>query len=194
MPIRKATKIPLNEHREGCLTCAHCGLSVTINASACENLRGALVLRCPCGFIFYASLSKRRFRRKSTALRGVYIKEANRKKTGEILVQNLSLTGLRFKTVFQHDIAAHDTLRVKFALDDEHRNIISERVEVTYVRGYQVGVRFVTADSDKIPLHSYLSTDDAVAYQHPPQRTSWQIGKMQSNLFDQQPHTLTVLR
>jgi hypothetical protein len=152
------TKILLNEHREGCMTCEQCGLAITVDASACKNIAGALVLKCPCGFIFYATLNKRRFRRKDAALHGAYIKEANRRKTGKILVENVSITGLRFRTVFQHDIVPDETLLIQFALDDEHRTIISEYVKVKYVRGYQIGAHFVKEDNYNTDLNFYLTT------------------------------------
>jgi hypothetical protein len=75
---------------------------------------------------------------------------------GEILVENLSPAGLRFKTIFPHDIAAHETLWIKFALEDEHRTTISEQIQVSYVRGYQMGARLLTTNSDKAALHAYL--------------------------------------
>jgi hypothetical protein len=156
MATKSATKIPLDSNSAGSITCEQCGLVLTVNAASCTNVAGALVLRCPCGFLFYASLNKRHYRRKDTALHGVYIKEGERKKTGKILVENLSPTGLRFRTIFQHAIAVHDTLLIKFALDDEHRTIISEYVRVKYVRGYQIGARFVEEESYNNDLGAYL--------------------------------------
>jgi hypothetical protein len=156
MTIQYTKKIQLNAHQEGMVTCEQCGLSVTINASACKNTPGSLVIKCPCDIAFYTSLNKRDYVRKATDLRGVYLKEADRKKTGEILVENLSPTGVRFRTVFQHDMAVNDILQIKFALDDAHRTIICEHVQVVHVRGHQIGARFVNTDPDNATLSSYL--------------------------------------
>jgi hypothetical protein len=156
MTIQNIKKIRLNEHYESIVTCEHCGLSVTIHAAVCKNAPGTLAIKCPCGIVFHHNFNKRRSARKNTALRGVYIKEANRKKTGDILVENLSLTGVRFRTVFQHDIAVNEPLQIKFVLDDGHRNIICEHVQVRYVRGYQIGARFVNTDTCIATLSAYL--------------------------------------
>jgi hypothetical protein len=156
MAIQNAQKIQFDARNEGIVACEQCGISITINASACTNPRGSLVIKCPCGTISHTSFDKRRSIRKAAKLRGVYIKEADRKKTGEILVENLSPTGLRFRTVFQHDIAVNDTLQIKFALDDEHRTIICEQVRVRYVRRYQIGACFLNTDVYSAALGIYL--------------------------------------
>lgn len=156
MTTQQIEKIQLNAESEGQVSCAQCGIVITINASECKSVSGPMVIKCPCGIVFHTDLNKRRYIRKNAEFHGVYIKEADRKKTGKILVENISPTGVRFKTIFRHDLAVNDIIQIKFAMNDEHRTVVSEQVRVRYVRGYQIGARFMKVDTYKAALSTFL--------------------------------------
>ena len=97
------------------------------------------------------SLEIRKFYRKSTHLSGEYIKISNDVskglEKGAMTVEDLSRTGLKFRTKMTHNIRVEDMLRVRFILDDTQRSEVNKSAIVKWVTPYSVGAEFVDFDA-----------------------------------------------
>jgi PilZ domain-containing protein len=66
---------------------------------------------------------------------------------GTMTVEDLSRTGLRFRTKMSHTIRVADMLRVRFILDDAQRSEVHKSVIVKWVTPYLVGAEFGDFDA-----------------------------------------------
>jgi hypothetical protein len=115
-------KIYVNDNEKGTLICEKCGKTRVINFSDFKNIGKPLKVKCSCGHIFFVSIEVRKFYRKSTHLSGEYIKISNDAakglEKGAMTVEDLSRTGLGFRTQIPHNIRVKDMIRVRFTLLD----------------------------------------------------------------------------
>jgi len=66
---------------------------------------------------------------------------------GTMTVEDLSRTGLRFRTKISHNIRVADMLRVRFVLDDAQRSEVHKSAMVKWVANYCVGAEFGDFDA-----------------------------------------------
>ena len=144
-------KIHINDHEEGTLICEKCGKTRVVNLSDLKNIGKPLKVKCSCGHFFFVRIEVRKFYRKSTHLRGEYIKISNDAtkglEKGAMTVEDLSRTGLKFRTTISHNIRVEDMLRVRFILDDTQRSEVNKSAIVKWVTNYVVGAEFVDFDA-----------------------------------------------
>jgi hypothetical protein len=135
-------KIYVNDNEKGTLICEKCGKTRVANLSDFKNIGKPLKAKCTCGHFFFVSIEIRKFYRKSTHLSGEYIRISNNAtkglEKGAIIVEDLSRTGLGFRTKTPHNIRVADILRVRFTLDS---------AIVKRVTDYFVGAEFVDFDT-----------------------------------------------
>jgi len=147
----ESKKVYVNDHGKGTLICDKCGKTRVINLADFKNLGKPLKVKCSCGYFFFVSIEIRKFYRKSTHLRGEYVKISNdaTKELGKgvMTVEDLSRTGLGFRTKTQHNIRVKDVLRVRFILDDAQRSEINKSAVVKRVTNDFVGAEFVDFDA-----------------------------------------------
>jgi hypothetical protein len=144
-------KIYVNDNEKGTLVCEECGKTRVINFSDFKNIGKPLKVKCSCGHCFFATIEIRKFYRKSTQLRGEYIKISNDVtkglEKGAMIVEDLSRTGLGFRTKMSHNIRVADMLRVRFILDDAKHSEVSKSAIVKRVTNYFVGAEFIDFDT-----------------------------------------------
>ena len=113
-------KIYVNDNEKGTLICEKCGKTRVVNLSDFKNIGKPLKVKCSCGHFFFVSIEVRKFYRKSTHLSGEYIKISHDApkglEKGAMIVEDLSRTGLGFRTKTHHNIRVEDMLRVRFIL------------------------------------------------------------------------------
>lgn len=156
MPVQSAKKIYPNKKNEGYITCPHCRLYVVVQVSKAKRSSGLLEIKCSCGMISHIVLGKRKYHRKRTKLSGMYINGESRNNSGNVVIENVSFGGIRFKTQAQHNIEVDDTIQVRFALDEDYRTVITEQVRVSHVRGCDIGAKFVDTNAFNKSLAIYL--------------------------------------
>ena len=143
-------KIYANEDEKGTLVCEKCGKTRVINLSDFKNIGKPLKVKCSCSHFFFVSIEVRKFYRKSTHLSGEYIKvsrDASKGlEKGIMTVEDLSRTGIGFRTKTNHDIRVEDLLRVRFVLDDAKRSEVTQSAVVKRVSNDFVGAEFVDFD------------------------------------------------
>jgi hypothetical protein len=97
------------------------------------------------------SIEVRKFYRKSTCLSGEYIKispeTAKGIEKGAMTVEDLSRTGLGFRTKTHHNLHVKDRLIVRFTLDNAQRSEVSKSAIVKRISHSFVGAEFVDFDA-----------------------------------------------
>jgi hypothetical protein len=143
-------KIYANDHGQGTLVCEKCGKTRVIKLADFANICKLLKVNCKCGYVFFVSIEVRKFYRKSTSLVGEYIKIGNDAskglEKGIMMVEDLSRTGLGFRTKTTHHICVEDRLRVRFTLDDDKHSEVHKSVVVKRVNNFFVGAEFLDFD------------------------------------------------
>ena len=144
-------KIYIHDNAKGTLICEKCGKTRVVNLSDFKNIGKPLKVRCRCGHCFFVSLEVRNYYRKSTHLSGEYSKVRNDATKGfeksAMIVEDLSRTGLGFRTKTPHNIRVKDMLRVRFTLDDAQRSEIQTSAIVKQISNDFVGAEFVDFDA-----------------------------------------------
>ena len=98
--------------------------------------------KCPCGESFRLNLEFRQTYRKNFRLAGEYsVQEKDEK--GEILIEEISASGIRFASLKPHNITKDDTVELKFNLDNPMKTEIRELVKIIWLNGRHVGAQYI---------------------------------------------------
>jgi len=103
----------------------------------------------------------RQHNRKNASLYGIYLKTtADEATDNEMVVENLSVGGIGFRTRGPHFVRESELLHVAFILGDTNRTVVARRVLVRHVRDCYVGAEFCESDdySGFGPLHQFLAS------------------------------------
>ena len=133
------------------LVCPQCHRSKVLEATVVKDLPQPLKVRCPCGATFGVNLIIRQFYRKQTRLPGTYGKHdlqlTKMLEQGRMIVEDISRTGLGFRTLYSHTILVNDVLSITFALDDTQKTDIRKSVRVRRIDDRFIGAEFVDHDT-----------------------------------------------
>jgi hypothetical protein len=102
-------------------------------------------------------LEFRRFHRRIVRLTGEYFVQEKDEK-GEVLIKDISMTGINFEAIKPHNIAKHDTVEVKFTLDNSDKTELDTLVKIMWAKDLNVGGRFIDQGLYKQDLVLYLTT------------------------------------
>jgi hypothetical protein len=97
----------------------------------------------------------RTYYRKRTRLSGTYTQLTTRL-SGQIMIVNLSLTGLSFITTSPPVLQVGDLLELRFCLDDPQHSVLCKRAEVKHVHGTTIGVAFCQLNAYEKAMGFYL--------------------------------------
>jgi hypothetical protein len=129
------------------LTCDACHRSKALPATTVKALPQPLKVRCPCGAVFGVTVVIRACYRKPTRLLGTYAtrdaQTGQLRPGGQMLVENLSRTGLGLRPLAPHSVHLHDVLLVTFTLDDPQHTRIQTAVRVRQVADGCIGGEFL---------------------------------------------------
>jgi predicted RNA-binding Zn-ribbon protein involved in translation (DUF1610 family) len=141
--ITKTTtqRIYLNNNDEASITCPNCGKSKIKNLSNYKIFHTPIKVKCSCGHIFKIIIESRRYYRKNTNIPGRF-KGKEPGNAGSIVIENLSLSGIGFKTRFKNNIQVGEILEVSFTLDNEAKSEIIKTVRVKRVQDNFIGAEF----------------------------------------------------
>ncbi len=148
--------------------CPECFKTKTVNVSKQCDKSGIIKVncKCPCGHEYPVMLDKRKYDREVVTLPGVFIRyaEGNTGNSEQMLVLDLSLSGLRFMIKTKCNIKIKEELMVEFNLNDKEKSLIKEKVVVKYLKTNEVGAKFCSkVHQDKIK--PYLKSLDSKAGQ-----------------------------
>ena len=123
------------------IICPKCGLKKYINVFKFKDTHKRLKAKCKCGEVFRFTLDFRKYYRKNVQLTGEYFVQGKDEKR-EILIEDISKTGIRFSTLKPHNISRNDIVGLKFTLDNPMWMEIHTLVKIIWIVDRTVGVQF----------------------------------------------------
>ena len=142
MTKAKPAKTYVRPDNTAVITCPYCGTQKTVPVDSYRGSKSSLKIKCGCKNIFTVNLEFRKKIRKRTNLRGTYNNHSQRGHRGNIVIKNISVSGLEFSSMDVHNIKVEDELTIEFSLDNEQRSEIIKDVIVKDVRKNSVGCEF----------------------------------------------------
>jgi hypothetical protein len=139
------------------IICPKCGLEKIIDVTKFKDTHKRLKAKCRCGEIFRFILEYRKHYRKKVRLAGEYFVRGKNEK-GEIVIEDISASGIRFASLKPHYISRNDTVELKFKLDNPMRTQIQELVKIIWIIDRNVGAQFINPKSLEKDLGFYLKT------------------------------------
>ena len=123
------------------IVCPKCGLEKNTIVSKFKDTHKKLKAKCKCGEVFRFTLDFRKYYRKNVRLTGKYFVQGKDEK-GDILIEDISKTGIKFTTLKPHNISKDDLVELKFTLDNQMRMDVRTRVKILWTSDRTVGARF----------------------------------------------------
>ena len=137
------------------IICPKCGFEQKINTTNFKDTQKKLKGRCRCGEPYQYTIEFRKRYRKDVRLPGKYSILGKGEKE-EIIIRDLSFTGIRFESLKPHQILKDDTLEVIFKLDNHRRSRIRKLVKVIWVRDLIVAAHYIETKLYENDLEFYL--------------------------------------
>jgi len=139
------------------IICPKCGFEQNIDVSKFKDTQKKLKGRCRCGEPYQYTIEFRKRYRKDVRLPGKYSILGKGEKE-EIIIRDLSFTGIRFESLKPHEISTNDILEVKFRLDNSVRSEIRKLAKVIWVRDRIVAAHYNETKLFEKDLGFYLRT------------------------------------
>lgn len=152
-------KVYANENDEAVIICNHCNKKKKVNVSSLKESRRYFSVTCPCGYSFKVSIERRKYYRKDVHLWGEYSKCVNLKgsynyikaaqQNFDIMVKDLSMTGLRFQCPDGLNLAVGDVIQVRFHLDNAPRSVIAREAVIRWANNVSAAGEFCDKVDDQ---------------------------------------------
>ena len=110
-------KVYVDENNQAKIICPKCGFEKNIDVTDFRNPTHIVKVKCKCKETFQIALEFRKYHRKKVSLSGEYIAQKSRER-GEVIIREISLTGIRFESLKPQKISKDDILEMKFILDN----------------------------------------------------------------------------
>jgi hypothetical protein len=128
------------------IICPKCGFEKDIDVTNFKDTHKRLKAKCRCGEVFRLTLEYRKHYRKKVRLPGEYLIQGKNEK-GEIIIEDISDSGVRFASLKPHYISRNDIVELKFTLDNPMRTQIQELVQIIWIIDRNVGAKFIDPKS-----------------------------------------------
>ena len=146
----------MSDHNQSTIICPKCGVDVSIDPRKLKIEQRRQKAECKCGEIFEFTIEYRRQYRKDVKLPGEYSIDGRGQK-GDIIIRDLSLSGIRFESMIPHQISPDDTLEVIFKLDNPTKKEIRKKVKAIWVDDRIVGAQYNERNLYEKDLAFYLN-------------------------------------
>ena len=137
------------------IICPKCGLEKIIDVTKFKDTHKRLKARCRCGEVFRFTLEYRRHYRKKVSLAGEYVVQGKDER-GEVIIEDISASGIRFASLKPHFISRNDIVDLKFTLDNPMKTQIQELVKIIWIIDLNIGAEFINPKSLENNLGFYL--------------------------------------
>ena len=135
-------KFYVDENNQARIVCQKCGINKNLDVTKFKDTHKRLKAKCRCGEVFRLTLDFRRHYRKNVRLAGEYfVREKNEK--GEILIKDISMTGINFETLKPHNFSKDDTVELKFTLDNPMKTKVLESAKIKRIINRNVGAQYI---------------------------------------------------
>ncbi len=152
---KKTVRYFVSDDNRITLNCPNCGTVTETNVSKFKEIKREIKIRCKCKKIFSCLLEFRKHYRKRVKLAGEYVNLRN-KESDVMVVSDISLGGISFRTIKQHTIKKGDDLTLTFKLDDKKKTEIRIQAKVMSIYNYNVGTKFLGPHPYKKDLTFYF--------------------------------------
>ena len=150
-------KVYVDETNKATIVCPKCGFGKTIDTTRFKGTQKKLKSTCRCGETYQLTIEFRRRHRKNVRLPGSYVvKESGEK--GDIIIRELSLSGIRIESMNPHGIMINNSLQLTFRLDNPMRTEISKLVKVVWIKDRLIGAYYLESKLYEKDLGFYLQT------------------------------------
>ena len=147
--------IYLNDNNQVSIICPKCKSEENIDTTNIKDTQKVLKGECRCGEPYQFNIEFRKEYRKDVRLTGEYFMHETNEE-GEIIIRDLSESGIQFECLNPHYISKDNVLIVRFKLDNSERSEIRKHVKVIRVRFRTIGAHFIETKFHKEDLESYL--------------------------------------
>jgi len=143
MPESGLSRTYVRRNNKAVLICPYCGQWRSISADPFRGEKHKLKVKCFCKKTFKVFLEFRKEFRKEKFLRGgTYINHSQKGSRCDIVIIDISLTGLAFSSLDAPTLRIDDELGVEFSLDFGKGTNIKRDVIVKNIRQKRVGCEF----------------------------------------------------
>ena len=132
----------VDENNQARIVCHKCGINKNLDVTKFKDTHKRLKAKCRCGEVFRLTLDFRRHYRKNVRLAGEYFVQEKDEK-GEILIEDISMTGINFATLKPHNFSEDDTVELKFTLNNPMRTRVQESVKIIRIIDRNVGAQYI---------------------------------------------------
>jgi hypothetical protein len=137
------------------IICPKCQLEKNINVFKFKDTHKRLKVKCKCGEEFRVALDFRKYYRKKVQIAGeCFIHEKNER--DDILIIDISMTGINFTTFRPHNFSKDDLVELKFKLDDPMNTEIHTTIKIKWVNDRNAGAQFNNPKLFEKDLGAYL--------------------------------------
>jgi hypothetical protein len=148
-------KVYVDDTNQATIICPKCGFEKNIDVTDFKDTPKNLKAKCKCGETHRFTIEFRKKYRKNVRLPGEYIAKEKGGK-GELIIRELSLTGIRFESLKPLQISSDDILEVKFKLDNPLRKEIRKLVKVIWIKDRIVGANYTETKFYEKDLGFYM--------------------------------------
>jgi hypothetical protein len=134
-------KVFVDENNRSTIICHKCGLNKNMDVAKFKDTHRRIKAKCKCGEIFQFILEFRQSCRKNLRLAGEYFVRG-KKERGDILIDEISASGIRFASLKPHNISKDDLVELKFTLNNSWRTEVQELVKIIRIKNRNVGARY----------------------------------------------------
>ena len=124
------------------ISCPHCNCQKTVPVGSCKGSKCRVKIKCKCGDVFPVDLEFRKKVRKKVKLLGKFTNYSQKNIRGDIIVKDLSMSGVQFVTMDIEKLKIGDEITVSFKLDNAERSTIKKEVIVKNINKNNVGCEF----------------------------------------------------
>ena len=151
----KMKKISVDNSNQVTILCTKCGLEQTKNVFKFKDSHKQLKAKCKCGEVVRSTLDFRKYSRKNVQLAGEYLIQGKDEK-GEIVVEDISMSGIRFSCLKPNQITRNDIVELKFNLDTPIEMEINPITVIKWTTDRNIGGLFLGPNSLKQDLGFYF--------------------------------------
>ena len=150
-------KVFVDDTSQATIICPKCGLKKNVSVRSFKDTHKRMKATCQCGEVFRVTLEFRKHPRKKVHLNGEY-SIVGSKERGEIIIEDISLGGVRFASLKPHYISRNDMVILTFKLDNTMKTEIQKVVKIIWIVDRTVGVQYIDQKPLEPELESYLQT------------------------------------
>ena len=147
----------VDDTNQATIVCPKCGFEKNVDVTKFKHTQKKLKAKCRCGAVFRLALEYRKHYRKKVRLHGEYVVQGRDEK-GEIVVEDISASGIRFASLEPHYISRNDTVELKFTLDNPMKTKIHKLIKIIWIIDRNVGAQYIDQKSLEKDLDLYLKT------------------------------------